>query len=230
MQHFDSSEELMAFRQAVFQASVAELRPSDARCFWQDLLSGRRSAIDAFDTSERSYLTLISEEHRAPFSAQSGEMLGSFLLGKAAKELAFEFGLSQSTVAGRLKQSLARLGLSGVPSKAPLSLATLAQAAAYPELAAHLGVYVSTFRGRECHVLVTRLPALGGLLTPAVEAVVHLHVQGRSHAEIAERRQISQRTVANQLATAFQRLGVSGRTGLLDYLAGHRPCPSLSRA
>ncbi|HEY0463031.1 MAG TPA: hypothetical protein VGC79_02430, partial [Polyangiaceae bacterium] len=54
---------------------------------------------------------------------------------------------------------------------------------------------------------------------PAVRDVVCMHTQGESHARIASRRRTSQRTVANQLATAFSRLGVSGRSGLLVYLS-----------
>jgi hypothetical protein len=42
-----------------------------------------------------------------------------------------------------------------------------------------------------------------------------LEIEGKSYAEMAELRQTSKRTVANQLAAAFHRLRISGRAELL---------------
>jgi DNA-binding CsgD family transcriptional regulator len=56
-------------------------------------------------------------------------------------------------------------------------------------------------------------------LTPAEFLVARLLIEGKSHAEIAAQRRTTLRTVANQLATAFHRLGVSGRLGLIGQLA-----------
>ncbi len=49
-------------------------------------------------------------------------------------------------------------------------------------------------------------------------AVVRQLIGGATHAEIARRRGTSSRTVANQLATAFQKLRVSGRAALTAHL------------
>ena len=73
--------------------------------------------------------------------------------------------------------------------------------------------------GVGCHIYSAPLPRLDGLLPPAVREVVQLHAEGRTHAEIAAQRSTSKRTVANQLSAAFQKLGVSGRPGLLEYLS-----------
>src|SRR5262245_50259691 len=55
---------------------------------------------------------------------------------------------------------------------------------------------------------------------PAAEAdVVRAAVAGSTNADIARRRGTSVRTVANQLASAFRRLGVSGRAELASLAA-----------
>jgi DNA-binding NarL/FixJ family response regulator len=51
-------------------------------------------------------------------------------------------------------------------------------------------------------------------LTPAEQAVMRLALAGHSNASIAARRGVAARTVANQLASVFQKLGVSSRTEL----------------
>jgi DNA-binding NarL/FixJ family response regulator len=51
-------------------------------------------------------------------------------------------------------------------------------------------------------------------LSPAERAVAELVMNGASNAEIATARGTSSRTVANQIATIFQKLGVSSRVEL----------------
>lgn len=58
-------------------------------------------------------------------------------------------------------------------------------------------------------------PSAFGRLTPAEREVVLLLSAGLSNAAIARRRARSQRTVANQVASIFAKLGVSSRSELL---------------
>lgn len=51
-------------------------------------------------------------------------------------------------------------------------------------------------------------------LTAAEEHVVALVLEGLSNAQIARRRGTRERTVANQLASIFRKLGVSSRSEL----------------
>ena len=51
-------------------------------------------------------------------------------------------------------------------------------------------------------------------LTGAESAVVLLAAEGHSNRAIAERRGVSTRTIANQLASAYRKLGVQQRTEL----------------
>ena len=51
-------------------------------------------------------------------------------------------------------------------------------------------------------------------LTPAERAVVELAASGLSNAAIARRRHATPRTIANQLAAAYKKLGVGSRREL----------------
>jgi DNA-binding CsgD family transcriptional regulator len=68
-------------------------------------------------------------------------------------------------------------------------------------------------------VPVSRAPG-AGTLTAAEAAVAREAVAGRSNAEIARRRGSSPRTVANQLASAYRKLGVVSRAELAARLIG----------
>jgi DNA-binding CsgD family transcriptional regulator len=57
-------------------------------------------------------------------------------------------------------------------------------------------------------------------LTPAEHAVAQLAMTGMSNAAIGRRRQCSARTVANQLASVYRKLGVQSRGELAARLAG----------
>jgi DNA-binding CsgD family transcriptional regulator len=59
-------------------------------------------------------------------------------------------------------------------------------------------------------------------LTNAERAVIALAISGMSNDAIAARRRSSTRTVAKQLATAYQKLGLSGRRELRAGLLGQR--------
>jgi DNA-binding NarL/FixJ family response regulator len=66
-------------------------------------------------------------------------------------------------------------------------------------------------------VTPTELP---GVLTAAERAVVEAVLLGKTNPEIAKERGTSPRTVANQLANAFQKLEVSSRGELAARFGG----------
>jgi DNA-binding CsgD family transcriptional regulator len=81
-------------------------------------------------------------------------------------------------------------------------------------------VFRVAFGGEELLVVSlpsTRLDVSG--LTAAERAVASDAALGLSNLEIARRRRRSQRTIANQLASAFRKLGVSSRSGLVARFA-----------
>jgi DNA-binding CsgD family transcriptional regulator len=65
--------------------------------------------------------------------------------------------------------------------------------------------------------LDTWMPAC---LSPSEREVALAVLGGLSNAEIARRRGTSSRTVANQLASIYRKVGVSSRSGLTAHLLG----------
>jgi DNA-binding CsgD family transcriptional regulator len=57
--------------------------------------------------------------------------------------------------------------------------------------------------------------------------VLRLLAEGKTHREIASLRGKSERTIANQLATAFARIGNSGRNSAIKFLLGAEASPHL---
>jgi DNA-binding CsgD family transcriptional regulator len=63
-------------------------------------------------------------------------------------------------------------------------------------------------------------PKLPSSITRAEREVVSFLLQGMTNFEIAEQRRTSARTVANQVASIFRKLGVSSRSELVGLLSG----------
>ena len=218
MHHFGSDAELRSFRVQAMEAASLQSCKADIQRAWADLTDGRSSILDSFTTSERSYLVTTRAVLHAPVPHRGLRMLERVLTGSCPKEVASDFDVSLSTIAGVLKQTLERLGSNCHPSKVPLGLVALMYAArsAGPDPKIYSGSV--QLAGTEYEIHMTPLPSLSHLLPPAVEDVVRLHAAGNTHREIAGLRGRSARTVANQLATAFQRIGSSGRLSMLEFL------------
>ncbi|MBK8996867.1 MAG: helix-turn-helix transcriptional regulator [Myxococcales bacterium] len=95
-----------------------------------------------------------------------------------------------------------------------------------PEIAPPPGLRAARFAlgGRDVAVLSfptdqLRIPES---LSPAERDVTLALVHGATNAEIAERRGVAVRTVANQVASIFKKLGVSSRTELAAKLGSTR--------
>lgn len=92
------------------------------------------------------------------------------------------------------------------------------------------GARISEFSMGGEQFLVISIPQARGCdvqgLTEAERAVAEAVLDGRSNAEIASARGTSTRTVANQIAAMFQKLGVGSRAelvALLEAEGGGRP-------
>jgi len=187
---------------------------------WQDLIDGRLRVSDAFFTRDRCFLVLVVP--RGAVCTLSGRrrlVLEKLLSGQNGKELSFELGVALSTISQDAKLALSQLGFDRTAGRVHPLLAMSARASMSGSLshgrAGWFGHANETYR-----VVGALRPdqQLGPVLPPAELAVVRGLVEGRNYKEIAESRGTSTRTVANQLAAAFRRLGVSGRCRLLDLL------------
>lgn len=122
-------------------------------------------------------------------TAVERRVLGRALEGCANKVIALDLRLAGSTIAGYLATAARKLG-----------------AGSRIELMATCG--------RDSTRSETLDAASLARLTPAEHDVVQGLLSGRSNAEIAARRQRSPRTVANQIASIYRKLGVGSRFDL----------------
>jgi len=220
-----------ALRASALREEASHATPFDLGELWRDLASGRCKVADSFHSEARCYLVLVPASaggsHRRRPNPRSLHVLERLLLEGSQKRLALSLGVSTSTIAGVAKACLFGMGLGCSPSKVPPLLVMAAhaehgQGSFGDARSSELFGANSWFR----LISATRPDRdLKDLLSSAELAVARLLVDGESHAEIARLRGSSRRTVANQLAAVFQRLGVSGRADLLRVLSvGRAAC------
>jgi DNA-binding CsgD family transcriptional regulator len=193
---------------------------------WDELIAGT-CKIESWSYSEREWSIEVSRQPR-PSSLESGllrgrdiEILERALLSGARKQVAVEAGLSCSSIAVIMQGCFHYMGLTCLPSRIPGLLVAAAHArhaqTAKPRPASR-PLEAQVF-SRET-IRVTRPDAeLYAWLAPAEHAVIHSLIEGLTYSEIARLRHTSVRTVANQVASGFRRLQVSGRAELLCLLA-----------
>lgn len=218
----ESQEDLSQLRALVVRAIGAPLKHEESQAFWRSLAEGRLTAVDSFFHDGRAQLVLLETERESQanrIDASSWQLFESVMLGTGRKELCFDRKLHSSALAQRLKHTLANIGLDCTPARVPLVLVLLAHSAGGrsigPLAVVRLQLGSARYVSLSAHV---SNQAWAGL-SSAERTVLALRAVGKSHADIAQERNTSRRTVANQLAAATHRLGVSGRFDLLRMLA-----------
>jgi DNA-binding CsgD family transcriptional regulator len=203
----------------------------DLAVLWAMLTSGECFVLDSHYSDEQCFLVVERRrQHLGRFPVGTRvKLLERILLGQSQKAVAIDFRLAVSTVALACSACLRVMGRNHLSSRAPTLLVMAAHAAHGVTLPPAQAQRV--MRGQAEHwVLSARRPdlKLTGDLTQAEEAVTRLLVEGHPHARIAELRLASPRTIANQLASAFRKLGISGRAELLSkliYAIAEQPRP-----
>lgn len=193
---------------------------------WTELVSGF-CKIEGAEFTEQTCSLVVTRGHRVA-SAGAGrlplrdiQVLERSLIEGVRKSVAVDFGLCPSSVAEILRRCFVFMGLSCWPSRIPLLVVMAAHAkrglesnrAAKLLMAQNLQFSRQTFSAARPDI------ELGSWLSPAEYAVTRLLIEGKSYAEMAALRGTSKRTVANQLASGFHRLRISGRAELLCLLA-----------
>jgi DNA-binding NarL/FixJ family response regulator len=156
-----------------------------------------------------------------PVTGRALGVMERLLSGQSHKVVAIELQVSVSTVTSSLQGSMRTMGLPCRNSRAPVILTMAALAALRPRAELVLG-RIACSGGHENATWVVSVRRvdleLESLLTKAESAALRQLVAGSSYAQIAEQRAVSVRTVANQLAAAFRKLGVSGRSEVVQQL------------
>lgn len=213
-------------RPLAIRQDVEASRPLPLGKFWQELCRGTWLFCDTFSTEERCYALLrpTTDRPALPLNPRQLQRMESVLLGTPPKVVAMESGRSLSSVTMGMQECLRRMGLNNRSAQASVLLTMAARALHRPEAAPQLG------RESEVQVDGVAYRVVSALrpdlqfpvpLSLAEAAVVRSLVAGDSYAEISGQRATSPRTVANQLATAFRKLGVSGRRAALARLIQH---------
>jgi DNA-binding NarL/FixJ family response regulator len=177
---------------------------------WDALLDGRWSLLDAFTRAGTRYLVA----HRNPAEAGALRALAPLerriltlaLAGRAGKWIALELELSESTVTRTLRVALRRLGASATTALAGV------QSARFQLLdGVAAGVDIAAAR-------LAQPAAAARTLSHAERSIINGLLGGMCIAAIARERGTSSRTVANQVASSYRKLGVSSRRELLALL------------
>jgi DNA-binding NarL/FixJ family response regulator len=202
----------------------------DLAALWRSVTSGTSFVLDSHYTDTQCFV--LVERRHAPhgrlLSESRIELLERILLGQSQKAVAIDFQLAVSTVALASSDCLRLMGRNHLSSRVAALLVMAVHAGRGAVLAPARAQLV--MKGRtECWLLSAPRPdlELPSDLTQAEASVTRLLVEGHPHARIAEMRLASPRTVANQLASAFRKLGISGRAELLSLLirAGAQSVP-----
>jgi DNA-binding CsgD family transcriptional regulator len=192
------------------RGSLRRRDPSEALDLWQALVSGTWSLVDHFEQGGRRFVVahrnppaIVDPRGLSARERRAAELLGR---GYAAKEIAYGLGLAHSTIANALGRARAKLGLR--------SLAELAAWFAPDGLCTRFAEY--ELGGESLAVASTVLLDAGRMaeFSEAERDVALLLLQGATNREIASRRGVAERTVANQVQSLYRKVGVASRAEL----------------
>ena len=192
---------------------------------WQRFLDGAWTVVDAFSSKERCYLLVDARGQALPSpqtarNARDLAVLQRALGGEMQKVVALELARSGASISHAAASALRLLGLELSARRAPmlLILCACAHARGSATAVARISPLDGDPDGR--FLISAERPdrALSDVLSPAERDVVAGIVEGQTNTAIAGQVK-SVRTVANQVASAFRKLGVGSRAELLWRLA-----------
>lgn len=173
------------------------------------LVSGRWSLVDRFDTDGKHFVVayrnpegIVDTDHLTP---REFDVLRLAALGSSNKEVASELGISASTVGTVVSDALKKLRLRS-RAQIPSFWRATTQRSSRLWLTGSMELHVFEDAAVEEKALEK--------LTASEKSVARLVLSGASNKEIAERRGVMVRTVANQVASIFRKLGVTARAEL----------------
>ncbi len=113
------------------RSALRRKNPDEALSMWRALVSGRWSLVDKFDSDGRRFLVAHRNDPRtralAALSDREQQVTAYLALGHSNKRIAYELGLSESTVSEVSRRSLAKLGISSRADLARLYAATASE-------------------------------------------------------------------------------------------------------
>lgn len=199
-------------REALRGAVLAQDRPRPGRrpsqLLWPAMLAGRWSLLEAFPAGGARHLVAVENPDTTArlraLPPREHVVLELALAGRSGKWIAYELQLSESTVARLLRMALRRIGAGDTAALAGVRTAMFDRLEAPGVALAMARVAPATASGE---------------LSAAERSIVSGLLGGKRVAAIARERGTSPRTVSNQLASAYRKLGVSSRREVIALLA-----------
>jgi DNA-binding NarL/FixJ family response regulator len=106
-----SLEQLRDFAVRADAANGTGRDPADAALAWRALIDGRYTVVDEFESRGRRYVVVRRPRaSAAKLTSREREVLEHAAAGRAGKRIAYDLGISQSTVALHLKSAARKLG------------------------------------------------------------------------------------------------------------------------
>lgn len=198
---------------------MTNLAPTEASSLvrtWARLCRGSVRIVRTFSDPERHHIELArADGQRVPHDALG--ILLPVLLGKAQKVVATESLRSNATVTAAATSVLRQFGLTCRPNNVPMLTVMMAHAASRSADECFDDSSADEASQNPYLLSVPRPETwLSQVLTSAEQRVIGLRVDGYSHDEVAHLCRVSKRTVANQIASAYRKLGVSARLELMN--------------
>lgn len=181
----------------------------DLAALWSGLRSGKLYVASSRYENGMCWATIEVGERAVVPSTMAMNVLERVLGGEAQKVVAAELGRAVATVAGYCAQALNTIAYERISARAPILL-VMAVAAAR---GAHVPkAKVERVLDDGSWSISVALPGgnLARRLSPGEREVARAVIEGKTHAEIASARGTSRRTVANQLASVFDKTGIYG--------------------
>jgi DNA-binding NarL/FixJ family response regulator len=191
--------------------------PEAALSLWKALVAGRWTIVDRWDADGRRYLVARRNEEKGwdprALTAREVQAVEGAMRGEPNAQIAHALGIHESTVATHLSRALRKLVLRR--REHLLDGRGRGQVTHFQLAAMDYAVHSVDILGW--------LTSRSSRLTGAEQQVALLAAAGFTDAQIGQRRGTSPRTVANQLRSVFQKLGVHSRAELalrLEHRAG----------
>lgn len=180
---------------------------------WHRLSEGQLYIRDTYCAEGRCYAAFELKSQPVRPSALKLRVLERLFHGEGQKAIAADMRVSVASVAGYSTAALRSLSYQHRVSRAPILLVMASLAARGSDCGS---VRHEGWRDDGTWLVSVEIPGrtFRERLSGSEAEVVRLSIEGEPHATIAVARSTSLRTVANQLASAFGKLKVSGRSSL----------------
>jgi len=219
------NDQSSSLRKMATEADLRATQTQSLAVFWQELAGGQFRVVDCYFSEHRCYVVTEATGGEAqPVARSAIRVLEAVLTHGAQKVVAIDLEMTPSTVASKTRVALQAMGVGCTAMRIHplLVLAALEGGRMDPSVCGSLS-FVAHLGRRLRVVSVARADRrLAESLPRAEFHVARLLFEGVSQARIAHTRGTSQRTVANQLASVFRRLKVSGRGEFLLFLLAQR--------